>query len=224
MEILKIQRISKKFNSKYLFKEVSLIQNKGEIISIIGPSGIGKTTLLKCIVGLEKINSGKIIFNGNEISACGKYFYYKVKNDIGMVFQGNNLFPNFTVSQNITEALVIVKKIDKNMAKKAAIELLKSLNLCEKINSYPFELSQGQAQRVAIIRALALKPRLLLLDEPTSSLDPYLKNEVVNIIKNLSKKGISILVSSHEVELFKAVSDKIYKLNKNLNNIFIKNK
>jgi len=224
MEILKIQRISKKFNSKYLFKEVSLIQNKGEIISIIGPSGIGKTTLLKCIVGLEKINSGKIIFNGNEISACGKYFYDKVKNDIGMVFQGNNLFPNFTVSQNITEALVIVKKIDKNMAKKAAIELLKSLNLCEKINSYPFELSQGQAQRVAIIRALALKPRLLLLDEPTSSLDPYLKNEVVNIIKNLSKKGISILVSSHEVELFKAVSDKIYKLNKNLNNIFIKNK
>ena len=139
MEILKIQRISKKFNSKYLFKEVSLIQNKGEIISIIGPSGIGKTTLLKCIVGLEKINSGKIIFNGNEISACGKYFYDKVKNDIGMVFQGNNLFPNFTVSQNITEALVIVKKIDKNMAKKAAIELLKSLNLCEKINSYPFE-------------------------------------------------------------------------------------
>jgi len=224
MEILKIQRISKKFNSKYLFKEVSLIQNKGEIISIIGPSGIGKTTLLKCIVGLEKINSGKIIFNGNEISACGKYFYDKVKNDIGMVFQGNNLFPNFTVSQNITEALIIVKRISKFKAEKIAVKFLKNLNLIEKKISYPYELSQGQAQRVALIRALVLNPKLILLDEPTSSLDPYLKKEVVNIIKKLARKGISIIVSSHEIEVFKPVSDKIYKLNKNLNNIFIKNK
>jgi ABC-type polar amino acid transport system ATPase subunit len=224
MKILKIKKISKKFNNKYLFKDVNLIQNKGEIISIIGPSGIGKTTLLKCITGLEKINRGRIIFQNKLIAERGKYYSNKTGTNIGIVFQGNNLFPNFTVSRNITEALVIVKRIDKNKAIKVAIKLLKSLNLKEKINSYPFELSQGQAQRVAIIRALALKPKLLLLDEPTSSLDPYLKKEVVKIIKNLSKKGISIIVSSHEVELFKAISDQVFILNGSLNNILIRKK
>jgi len=195
--ILKIQNLTKSFGNKKILSNINLKIFKGEIVALIGSSGEGKTTLLRCIAGLEKFSNGTIKANGN----------------IGMVFQSYNLFPNLTALQNITLALNLVKKIPKNMAIKRAEKELKKMGLLKKANFYPAQLSGGQAQRVAISRALAMDPKVILFDEPTSALDSKLKNETLRVIKQINYESeISILIVTHEVELVNKIATRVIEL------------
>jgi len=209
MNILEIKKISKSFKKIKVLDKFSLEVKVGEIISILGPSGVGKSTLLRCINGLEKIDEGEIIINGNKI----KNKISKQSNlDIGLVFQDYNLFPQYSVIQNITLTLTKVLKIKKEDAIIKAKELLKQVNLESKINSYPYELSGGEKQRLAIARTLATDPKIICFDEPTSALDPKLVKQVFNIIKKLADKGKAILIVSHDIEFAKNISDRIIEI------------
>lgn len=190
MKQLEIKNLNKSFNGKQVLKNINLEIKKGEIVVIIGPSGSGKSTLLRCISSLETITSGEII----------------TKDKIGMVFQNFNLFSNLTVLENIMLSPIKVDKKNKNEVKKEAIKLLKSINLIDKVNNYPFQLSGGEKQRVAIIRSLIMKPEILLFDEPTSALDREMTAEVLNLIKSLKK---TLIIVTHELEFAKQIADKV---------------
>jgi len=194
MSILKIKNLIKKYNDKIILDDISLDINEGEVIAIIGPSGSGKSTLLKCITQLEKIDSGEIDFDRKA----------------GMVFQSLNLFPNMNVLENLMTAPIIVQKRLKEEVKDKALKLLKKMRLEEKSLSFPLELSGGQAQRIAIARALILEPQILLFDEPTSALDPELTNDVLNEIRRLSKEeNKTMLIVTHELSFAREIADKI---------------
>ncbi|MGL5088315.1 MAG: amino acid ABC transporter ATP-binding protein [Fusobacteriaceae bacterium] len=192
---IKVKNLNKKFGNNVIFKDLNIHIEKGEVVSIIGPSGKGKSTFLRCVIGLENFDSGEILCN---------------RKKMGMVFQNFNLFPNKTVIQNIMEPLVLVDKLDKIIAKERAFSLLKKVGLEDKCNTYPKYLSGGQQQRVAIARALAKEPEVLLFDEPTSALDPLMTEEVLKVIENLKNTtSMTMVIVSHEIEFVKKVSTRI---------------
>ena len=189
--MLEIKNIKKRFNKLQVLKGISFNVLDGEVVSIIGPSGCGKSTLLRCINLLEKPSSGNIILDGVDIT--NKKNLTQVRQKMGMVFQQFNLFPHLTVLENITLAPICEKLMDKDTAIKEAEKLLKSINLYDKKDNYPSELSGGQKQRVAIVRTLIMNPEIILFDEPTSALDPEMVNDVLDLIKKLVEKKITII-------------------------------
>lgn len=214
--MLKVRGLKKSFGDTTVLKGVNLDINEGEITVIVGPSGGGKTTLLRSITGLEKCEEGSIEINGKLFFKDGKYADKKSINDIrkniGLVFQSFNLFPHKSVIENIIEAPIRVLGEKRENAINNAKEILSFLGLKDKANNYPCELSGGQKQRVAIGRALALNPKLMCFDEPTSALDPSLTKDIANLIKSLSKNGMSMLIITHDMEFAKLVSDKIVSM------------
>lgn len=194
---IKVENLYKKYSeSEMILKNVNLEIEKGEVISIIGASGGGKSTLLRCLIGLEEIDSGTIIV--------------PEKNKMGMVFQSFNLFPHMTALQNIMESLIVVDKMERSKAKEIALDLLEKVGLKERANFYPKALSGGQKQRVAIARALAKNPELLLFDEPTSALDPEMVKEVEAVIEELrNTSDITMAIVSHEIDFVNQISDRI---------------
>lgn len=205
--MLEIKNLKKSFGDKNVLKGINLEINKGDIIGIIGPSGCGKSTLLRCINYLEKPTSGKIILEGNELDEKDNLEELRMK--IGMVFQQFNLFNNLTILDNIILAPVKLKVLSKKEAKEKATELLKQIGLEDKVNNYPSELSGGQKQRIAIIRALIMKPEIMLFDEPTSALDPEMIGEVTNLMKEIARDGMTMLVVSHELNFIKNFSNRV---------------
>lgn len=206
--MIKIENLYKSFDGKEVLKGINLDIKDSTVTSIIGASGSGKSTLLRSINLLEKCDSGKIFLNNYEITGKNPNLE-KIRLEIGMVFQNFNLFPNKTVLENITLAPIKVKGEDEKSAKKNAISLLKSMGLEDKKDSYPNSLSGGQKQRVAIARALANKPEVLLFDEPTSALDPEMVKEVLNVIKSLARKGLTMVIVTHEMRFAREISDTV---------------
>lgn len=211
--ILEAKNIKKNFGKLEVLKGVDLSVAKGDVIAIIGPSGSGKSTFLRCLINLEKVNGGDIIIDGETVVANGVYLKSREAKDaykrLGMVFQNFNLFPHMSVMENIISAPVNVKKIPQAEAKELARQLLAQIGLSDKENSYPFELSGGQQQRVAIARALALKPDILLFDEPTSALDPEMVGDVLAVMRDLARKGMTMVVVTHEMGFAKEVADHV---------------
>jgi len=211
MKILEIKEISKSFNKIKILDKFSLDVEEGEIASIIGPSGIGKSTLLRCINGLEKIDSGEIIINNSKIK---NKISKQINLDVGLVFQDYNLFPQYSVIENITLTLTKVLKIKKQEAIEKAKELLLQMDLLDKIDSYPYELSGGEKQRLAIARTLATNPKIICFDEPTSALDPKLVKQVFKIIKKLANKGKAILIVTHDIKFANDISNRVIEIKK----------
>lgn len=216
--MLKVSGLKKRFGDNQVLKDVDLELYEGEVVVIVGPSGGGKTTLLRSINGLETCEEGTIEVNGKILCKDGKYADKKllkeIKKDLGLVFQNFNLFPHMSVIENIIEAPIKVLKEKKDEALKRAEEILEFLCLSDKKDNYPCELSGGQKQRVAIGRALALNPKVMCFDEPTSALDPSLTKDVAELIKKLSSKGMAMLIITHDMEFAKIVSDKIVSMDK----------
>ena len=214
--MLKIRGLKKFFGNNLVLKGVNLEINKGEIVVVVGPSGGGKTTLLRTITGLEKCDDGTIEIDGYTFCKDARYWDKKsssiIRKNVGLVFQNFNLFPHKSVLENIIEAPTRALGEKKENAINKANEILSFLGLSDKANNYPCELSGGQKQRVAIGRALALNPKLMCFDEPTSALDPSLTLDVAKLIKSLSKTGMSMLIITHDMEFAKLVSDKIVSM------------
>lgn len=203
--MIKIENIGKKFDKKYIWKNVSFEILDNEKLLIIGPSGCGKTTLIRCLNGFEDINQGKISLNGVNIEDIDDV---TLKSKVGMVFQNFNLFPHLTVGENIALAPRLLKIGSKEEINKRVRELLNQVHILDKINSYPKRLSGGEKQRVAIARALATKPEVILFDEPTSALDPGAVNDLLELLDELSKTT-TVVVVSHEMDLIENYADKI---------------
>lgn len=209
--MIRLKNIQKRFGDLDVIKGIDLDINNGEVISIIGPSGTGKSTLLRCINCLEIADQGEIQIedysvNISKITNKDKQW---IRRNTAMVFQGFNLFNNKTVLQNITEGLIVVKKMKKSEAEDKALKILKDVDILEKKDNYPSSLSGGQQQRVAIGRALALEPKILLFDEPTSALDPELVSEVLVLMKELAKEKKTMLIVTHEINFARNVSDRV---------------
>lgn len=216
--MLKVSNLKKRFGNTEVLKGIDLHIKKGEILVIVGYSGGGKTTLLRCVNELEHCDEGDIEINGKNLCRSGKYVnkneLKEIRKDIGLVFQNFNLFPHMSVLENLIEAPQKVLGWSKEEAIKKAEETLGFLDLLGKKNNYPFELSGGQKQRVAIGRALMLEPKLMCFDEPTSALDPGLTGEVANLIKSLSTKGMSMMIITHDMDFAKQVADRIVSMDK----------
>lgn len=216
--MLKVSGLEKRFGKTEVLKGIDLEINSGEIVVIVGPSGGGKTTLLRCLNALEKADEGTIEINNKKLCNNGKYVDKKglkdIRKDMGLVFQSFNLFPHMSVLENLTEAPQRVYGVEKEKAEKKAREILAFLGLKDKEKNYPCELSGGQKQRVAIGRALALEPKLMCFDEPTSALDPGLTGDVANLIRSLSKEGMATLIITHDMEFAKKVADRIVSMDK----------
>ncbi|WP_105957170.1 amino acid ABC transporter ATP-binding protein [Apilactobacillus quenuiae] len=202
--MFKIENLNKSFQNKQIIKNMNLSVNSNEILGIVGPSGAGKTTLLRCITGLEPFDSGDFYIDDKKIDPSDSSEAL-----IGVVFQDYGLFPNLTVIDNITLAPQLVLKKSKEAAESEAHKLIDQLNLGGKETLYPYQLSGGQKQRVAIVRTLAMHPKIICYDEPTSALDPKLSKEVGNIILSLKKKNITQLVVTHDIQFANQISDKI---------------
>ena len=215
MAILEVKDIKKSFGKTEVLKDISFTLEKGDVLSIIGSSGSGKTTLLRCLNFLEIADSGKvivdddIIFDGSDKSYLTDEKIRESRLNFGLVFQNFNLFPQYTVLENLTLAPTLLKKGDEASIKQNALELIKKVGLEEKVDFYPCQLSGGQQQRVAIARALALNPKILFFDEPTSALDPELTMEVLNVIKGLKDSGCTMVIVTHEMAFARDVSDKV---------------
>ncbi len=218
MPIIKVENLCKSFGNLEVLKDCSLSVEEGEVICIVGPSGGGKSTFLRSLNHLEHIDSGKIWIDGvmlddrkhhvNNVKLPKKEVD-KVLLEVGMCFQRFNLFPHLTVLQNVMLAPIEIRKMPKEDAKKLAKELIAKVGLSEKEEAYPAKLSGGQQQRVAIARALAMQPKIMLFDEPTSALDPELVGEVLQVMKNLAKEGMTMLVVTHEIGFAREVADKV---------------
>lgn len=206
--MIKVNKLKKKFGKLEVLKDIDMNISKGEIVAILGPSGSGKSTLLRCMNLLEEPNGGEIIFEGKNI-LDKKCDINKARQNIGMVFQNFNLFPNMSVIDNITLAPIKVKKMDKESATKIGEELLERVGLMDKKDAYPSQLSGGQKQRIAVARALAMQPEVMLFDEPTSALDPEMVNEVLDVMKELAKEGTTMVVVTHEIGFAKEVASKV---------------
>jgi polar amino acid transport system ATP-binding protein len=210
------QAVCKRFGPLEVLKGITLTVNRGEVMCLLGPSGSGKSTFLRCINHLEKINAGKLFVDGELVGyreGGGKIYELrdsevcKKRAEIGMVFQRFNLFPHMTALDNVCDAPIKVKGVDKGEAREKARELLASVGLGDKVDAYPAQLSGGQQQRVAIARALAMDPKLMLFDEPTSALDPELVGDVLDAIKQLAERGMTMVVVTHEIGFAREVGD-----------------
>ena len=206
--MINVENLSKNFGDLKVLKNISTTINKGEIISIIGPSGSGKSTFLRCINKLEEPTEGHIYIDGMDLIDKNTDIN-KIRERVGMVFQHFNLFPNMTVLENLTLSPVMVKKESKEEAEKYASYLLEKVGLSDKSNSYPTQLSGGQKQRIAIARALAMKPEVILFDEPTSALDPEMIKEVLDVMRDLAKEGMTMLIVTHEMGFARNVGNRI---------------
>ena len=208
-ELLKVENLHKKFGDLHVLKGVSETVSQGEVVSIIGPSGGGKSTFLRCLNLLEIPDEGKIYFEGVDITDKSVNINIH-RQKMGMVFQHFNVFPNMTVGKNITMAPVLLGKKSQKEADEMAKELLSRVGLLDKINEYPKRLSGGQKQRLAIVRALAMEPDVMLFDEPTSALDPEMVGEVLAVIKELVKTGMTTVIVTHEMGFAREVSDRVF--------------
>lgn len=217
MSMLSVSNLEKSFDDLQVLKDISFSVENGEIISIIGSSGSGKSTLLRCLNMLETIDSGEIIVDGETLveTKDGKVSYAtaaKLKNirmKTGLVFQNFNLFPHYSVLRNITEAPIHVAGVPREQAEAEAYDLLERLGLKDKADSYPYQLSGGQSQRVSIARALALKPKILFFDEPTSALDPELTGEVLKVIRSLTSLNMTMIIVTHEMGFAREISNRM---------------
>ena len=207
-EIIRTEDLTKKFGKLEVLKGISTVIRRGEVVSIIGPSGGGKSTFLRCLNLLEQPTSGKVFFDGEDITNKKKNIA-QYRRKIGMVFQNFNVFPNMTVLENITLAPMLEKKIPKAQAEDEARALLDRVNLLDKENEYPRKLSGGQKQRLSIVRALAMQPEVMLFDEPTSALDPEMVKEVLNVINDLVNTGMTCVIVTHEMGFARNVSNRI---------------
>ena len=207
--LIEVSDLYKSFGELKVLKGVSEHISKGEVVSIIGPSGGGKSTFLRCLNLLEIPDSGKILFEGEDITAKGVNIDLH-RQKMGMVFQHFNVFPHMTVGENITMAPVLLGKKKQNEAVEMAKELLNKVGLSSKYDEYPQRLSGGQKQRLAIVRALAMEPDVMLFDEPTSALDPEMVGEVLNVIKSLVKDGMTTVIVTHEMGFAREVSDRVF--------------
>ena len=212
-ELLKVTHLQKKFGDNVVLKDINLSVKKGEVVVIIGPSGCGKSTFLRCLNGLEEIQSGVITVDGLPVEA-GKRDITKLRQKIGMVFQSYELFPHKTVIENCILAPTKVQKRDRDEVIKEALELLDKVGLVDKKDYFPRQLSGGQKQRVAIVRALLMHPEIILFDEVTAALDPEMVHEVLETMIALAKSGSTMLIVTHEMAFAKAVADRIIFLDK----------
>ena len=206
--MIRVNNLHKSFGKNDVLKGIDEHIEKGEVVVVIGPSGSGKSTFLRCLNLLEEPTSGKVVFEGNDITDK-KVDINKIREKMGMVFQQFNLFPHKTVLENLTIAPIKVKGLSKAEAEKKAMELLERVGLSNKATAYPSSLSGGQKQRIAIARALAMEPDVMLFDEPTSALDPEMVGEVLNVMKDLAKEGMTMVVVTHEMGFAREVGDRI---------------
>lgn len=213
--MIRIHNLTKSFGDNHVLKGISTEIGDGEVVVVIGPSGSGKSTFLRCLNRLEEANGGEIIFEGVDVNKKDTNIE-KVREDMGMVFQSFNLFPHKTVLENITMAPVLVKGEDKSQAEEKAMKLLERVGLADKRDAYPNQLSGGQKQRIAIVRALAMNPSVMLFDEPTSALDPEMVGEVLDVMQQLAKDGMTMVVVTHEMGFAREVGDRILFLDEGL--------
>lgn len=206
--MIKVINLKKSYGDKIVLKDISTDIDDGSVVVLIGPSGSGKSTLLRCLNNLEEVDSGQIFYDDIELTSK-TVDIDKMRQHIGMVFQHFNLFPHKTILDNITLAPVNLRLMNKEDAEKKGIKLLKRMGLEEKASVYPSSLSGGQKQRVAIARALAMEPRVMLFDEATSALDPEMVGEVLNVMKDLAKEGMTMIVVTHEMGFAKEVADRV---------------
>ena len=206
--ILRTENLEKRFGQLEVLKGITTAIRRGEVVSIIGPSGGGKSTFLRCLNLLETPDGGKVFYKEQDVTAA-KLNIAQYRQSIGMVFQHFNVFPNMTVLENVTLAPVLEKKVSREQARTEAMALLERVGLGGKADEYPRKLSGGQKQRVAIVRALAMKPEVMLFDEPTSALDPEMVKEVLNVIRELTRSGMTILIVTHEMGFAREVSDRV---------------
>lgn len=206
--MIQIKHLSKSFGQLQVLKDIDLDIQKNEVVVLIGASGSGKSTMLRCLNFLETIDSGEITLNGEKVD-LKKTNLNKVREKVGMVFQHFNLFPHKTVLENVIEAPIYVKKQKRQVVVQKAMQLLRKVGLEDKANHYPDQLSGGQKQRVAIARALAMEPEIMLFDEPTSALDPELVGEVLQVMKDLAKEGMTMVIVTHEMGFAREVADRV---------------
>lgn len=206
--MIKLENVYKSFKNSVVLKNININIEKGEIVSVIGPSGAGKSMLLKCINGLVSISKGKVYIDEVCITD-GNANLNEIRAEVGIVFQQFNLFPHMTVRENIMLAPIKVKKMSFDEANILAMKLIEKVGLLDKIDKYPEEISGGQAQRVAIARSLAMHPKIMLFDEPTSALDPKMTNEVLDVMKELAKDGMTMVVVTHEMSFAREVANRI---------------
>jgi polar amino acid transport system ATP-binding protein len=205
--VIRVHDVVKEFGPLRVLDGVGFEVTRGQTVAIVGRSGSGKSTLLRCIAGLETIQGGAIEVCGHAVGRPGSEARAQLRRDVGMVFQSYNLFPHLTVERNITLALTLVKKQPKDEARKVAAEVLGLVGLTDKLLSYPEQLSGGQQQRVAIARSLALKPQVMLFDEVTSALDPELTAEVLAVMEDLARRGMTMITVTHEMGFARRVAD-----------------
>ena len=208
-ELLKIEGLKKSFGKLEVLKGLTTTIKKGEVVVMIGPSGGGKSTFLRCMNLLEQPTEGRIVFDDIDIVSADEKTKNKVRSEMGMVFQHFNLFPHLSILDNITLAPRLVRGVDRATAEKKAMELLERVGLAEKAKAYPQQLSGGQKQRVAIVRSLAMEPKVMLFDEPTSALDPEIVGEVLDVMKDLAKNGMTMVVVTHEMRFARDVASRV---------------
>lgn len=206
--LLKVQHLQKKFGEKVILKDLNLEVRKGEVIVIIGPSGCGKSTFLRCLNALEEIQSGEVLLGGKPIRKELKSAS-TMRQKIGMVFQSYDLFPHKTILENILLAPIKVQKRDRRDVEEEALNLLAKVGLADRGDDYPRQLSGGQKQRIAIVRSLAMKPKVMLFDEPTSALDPEMVGEVLELMKQLARDGMTMVVVTHEMGFAREVGTRV---------------
>ena len=210
MTMIKVEHLKKSFGKKEVLKDISANVEKGKVISIIGPSGSGKSTFLRCLNVLETPTSGKIIFDGQDLTHISEKELDILREKMGMVFQSFNLFPNMNVIENVKLAPMKVKGVSEEEAEKRALELLDKVGLKDRAKQYPSSLSGGQQQRVAIARALAMDPEVMLFDEPTSALDPEMVGEVLKTMQDLAGSGMTMVIVTHVMGFAREVSDEVW--------------
>ncbi len=209
--MIEVKNLHKKFDNNEILKGVNFKINDGDVIAILGKSGSGKTTILRCLNFLTRADEGCLVFDDKEydLKTISKNDISNIRKKTGFVFQNYNLFLNKTALENVMEGLIVARKMDKLKAKQIAIEALTKVGMADRLNNYPSELSGGQQQRVSIARALAYKPEIIYFDEPTSALDPELIGEVLNVMKDLASEGVTMVVVTHEMSFAKNVSNRV---------------
>jgi glutamate transport system ATP-binding protein len=206
--LVHLDKVNKHFGSLHVLRDIDLSIHRGEVVVVIGPSGGGKSTLCRSINRLEPIDDGRILLDGKTLPAEGKELA-KLRSDVGMVFQSFNLFAHKTILQNVTLGSIKVRKLGRNAAEQEAMKLLERVGIANQAEKYPAQLSGGQQQRAAIARALAMKPKVMLFDEPTSALDPEMVNEVLEVMTDLAREGMTMIVVTHEMGFARRAANKV---------------